>query len=48
MLMYPSHTYRQGSRHRLFKDVDDHVIDADRVLTLRVVLPGDNQEDLFA
>lgn len=48
MLMYPSHTYRQGSRHRLFKDVDDHVIDADRVLTLRVVLPGDNQEDFFA
>ncbi len=48
MLMYPNHTYRQGSRHRTFKDIDDHIIDADRVLTLRVVLPGDNQEDLFA
>jgi hypothetical protein len=48
MLMYPNHTYRQGSRHRTFKGVDDHVIDADRVLTLRCVLPGDNEEDLFA
>jgi hypothetical protein len=48
MLMYPNHTYRQGQRHRLYKDIDDHVIDADRVLTLRIVLPGDEQEDLFA
>lgn len=48
VLMYPNHTYRQGSRHRIYKDVDDHVIDADRVLTLRVVLPGDNIDDLFA
>jgi len=48
MLMYPNHTYHQGSRHRTFKAIDDHVIDADRVLTLRCVLPGDNQEDLFA
>ena len=48
VLMYPSHTYRNGQTRRLFKDVDDHIIDADRVLTLRVVLPGENQEDLFA
>ena len=48
MLMYPNHTYRQGTRHRLYKDVDDHVIDADRVLTMRVVLPGDSIDDLFA
>lgn len=48
VLMYPSHTYRNGTTRRLFKDIDDHVIDADRVLTLRVVLPGENQEDLFA
>lgn len=48
ILYYPSHTYRNGQTRRIFKDVDDHAIDADRVLTLRVVLPGDNQEDLFA
>lgn len=48
MLMYPNHTYSQGSRHRTFKGIDDHVIDADRALTLRIVLPGDTQEDLFA
>lgn len=48
VLMYPSHTYRNGQTRRLFKDIDDHIIDADRVLTLRVVLPGENQEDLFA
>jgi hypothetical protein len=48
VLMYPNHTYRQGTRHRIFKDIDDHVIDADRVLTLRVVLPGDSVDDLFA
>ncbi|MGE0156717.1 MAG: hypothetical protein AB7T17_06780 [Geobacter sp.] len=48
VLFYPNHTYRNSSNRRIYKDVDDHVIDADRVLTLRVVLPGDNQEDLFA
>lgn len=48
VLYYPNHTYRNSSNRRIYKDVDDHVIDADRVLTLRVVLPGDNQEDLFA
>jgi hypothetical protein len=47
MLMYPNHTYRNGSRHRIFKDLDDHVIDADRVLTLRCVLPGEGMEDIF-
>ncbi len=48
MLYYPNHTFRNGATRRIFKDIDDHVIDADRVLTLRVVLPGENQEDLFA
>ena len=28
--------------------MNDHIIDADRVLTLRIVLPGETQEDLFA
>ncbi len=48
ILYYPSHTYRNGQTRRIFKDIDDHAIDADRVLTLRVVLPGTNQEDIFA
>lgn len=48
MLYYPSHTYRNGQTRRIYKDIDDHAIDADRVLTLRVVLPGDNVEDMFA
>jgi hypothetical protein len=48
MLYYPSHTYRNGQSRRIYKDIDDHAIDADRVLTLRVVLPGETAEDLFA
>jgi hypothetical protein len=48
ILYYPSHTYRNGQNRRIYKDIDDHVIDADRVLTLRIVLPGEIQEDLFA
>ena len=48
VLMYPNHTFRNSSTRRIFKDKDDHVIDADRVLTLRVVLPGDGDADLFA
>lgn len=47
MLYYPNHTYRQGDRHRIYKKTDDHLIDADRVLTLRVILPGDGGEDIF-
>lgn len=35
MLYYPNHTYRKGTHHFIFKDVDDHIIDADRVLTLQ-------------
>jgi hypothetical protein len=48
MLYYPNHTYREGTRHRIFKKEDDHLIDADRVLTLRIILPGDGTEDIFA
>ncbi len=40
MLMYPNHTYRMGSGgRRIYKGTDDHVIDADRVLTLRAIIP---------
>lgn len=48
MLFYPNHTWRQGQNRKIYKDVDDHVIDADRCLTLRVVLPGEGAEDEFA
>jgi hypothetical protein len=47
ILFYPNHTYREGQNHRIFKKEDDHVIDADRALTLRIILPGEGLEDLF-
>ena len=47
-LYYPNHTYRDGQTHRIYKKEDDHVIDADRTLTLRVILPGDGMEDIFS
>lgn len=48
ILYYPNHSYREGEKHRIYKKEDDHVIDADRALTLRVVLPGEGSEDAFA
>ena len=48
MLFYPNHTWRKGQDRRIYKDVDDHVIDADRCLTLRAVMPGEGAEDQFA
>ncbi len=48
ILMYPNHTYREGDKHRIYKKEDDHVIDADRAVTLRVILPGAEREDEFA
>ncbi|MFA5352925.1 MAG: hypothetical protein WC291_01735 [Thermodesulfovibrionales bacterium] len=48
ILYYPNHTYREGERHRIYKKEDDHLIDADRALTLRIILPGEGQEDYFA
>jgi hypothetical protein len=48
ILFYPNHTYREGDRHRIYKKEDDHVIDADRVLTLRIILPGEGLSDDFA
>lgn len=47
-MFYPNHTYREGSHHRIFRKEDDHTIDADRVLTLRAVLPGEGMEEVFA
>ncbi|MDP2167970.1 MAG: hypothetical protein Q8J64_06540 [Thermodesulfovibrionales bacterium] len=48
ILFYPNHTYREGEKHRIYRKDDDHVIDADRVLTLRVILPGEGAADYFA
>ena len=47
VLYYPNHTSRVGSNNRrIFKKEDDHIIDAGRCATLRVVL--DQGEDIFA
>ena len=53
MLFYPNHTYRvskDSSREgiRIFRKEDDHLIDADRVLTLRIILPCEGLEDEFS
>lgn len=45
---FTSYTYRQGSKHRIFKTTDDHLIDAETVCTLKLVIPDDITEDLFA
>jgi hypothetical protein len=44
---FPNHTVRNGQTHRLYKDVDDHLIDAIRTEQLAGVL-GFEQEDEFA
>lgn len=45
---FPSHTYREGPKHRIFSKENDHLIDAERVCTLKVVIPDNVCEDLFA
>lgn len=45
---FPSHTYREGPKHRIFSKDNDHLIDAERVCTLKVVIPDNACEDLFA
>jgi len=44
---YPNHTCRQGSKHRIYKKEDDHLIDADRVQVLAHLL-YEPVEDLFS
>lgn len=48
MLDYPNHTYTEGKYHRVYRKGGDHIIDADRFLMLRIVLPGEGLEDIFA
>jgi hypothetical protein len=45
---YPNHTYREGERHKIYRKVDDHIIDADRATILRVVLPSAVKKEFFA
>lgn len=45
---FPSHTSREGSRHRIFSKENDHIIDAERVCTLKIVIPDNAADDLFA
>lgn len=47
ILYYTNHTVRAGSRHRIYKKEDDHLLDADRVQILAKVM-GNTVEDLFA
>lgn len=44
---FTSYTYRQGSRHRIFKTTDDHLIDAEIVCTLKQVIPDEGTEDFI-
>jgi len=46
-LFYPNHTCRNGGKHRIYKKIDDHLIDADRVQELAQLLYNP-EEDLFA
>ncbi len=46
-LFYPNHTYTEGKYHRVYRKGVDHIIDADRFLMLRIVLPGEGLEDIF-
>jgi len=45
---FTSYTYRQGPRHRIFRTVDDHLIDAETVCTLNQVIPDDTADDFFS
>jgi len=47
ILYYTNHTVRMGSRHRIFKKEDDHLLDADRAQTLANIMAA-TVEDLFA
>lgn len=45
---FPSHTYREGPRYRIFSKGNDHLIDAERVCTLKMIVPDNAGEDLFS
>lgn len=47
VLFYPNHTVKQGTLHRIYKKEDDHIIDAGRSCTMRIVLE-EVSEDIFA
>jgi len=45
---FPSHTYREGSRHIIYSKGNDHIIDAERVATMAQVIPFETAPDLFS
>ncbi|MFQ5736893.1 MAG: hypothetical protein ACE5GY_08540 [Thermodesulfobacteriota bacterium] len=45
---FPSHTYREGPKHRVFSKGNDHIIDAERVCTLKMVVPDQVADDFFS
>jgi len=47
IFFYPNHTSRHGERHRIFKERDDHLIDADRLQKLAQIMAMEG-EDIFA
>ena len=47
ILYYPNHTCSNKGKHRIYKKVDDHLIDAERAGQLAKIL-GNVHEDIFA
>lgn len=45
---FPSQTYKEAARHIVYSKGNDHVIDAERVCTLKMIIPDVMSEDLFA
>lgn len=45
---FASHTAREGSRHVIYSKGNDHIIDAERVLTLKMMLPDNTCVDIFS
>ncbi len=45
---FPSHTWRQGTRNRIFRKDQDHLIDAERALECSLAAAIDVEQDYFA
>lgn len=45
---FPSHTWRQGTRNRIFRKDQDHLIDAERALECALAAAIDVEQDYFA
>lgn len=47
MLYYPNHTCSNKGKHRIYKKIDDHLIDAERVEKLAKIFSDSAREDIF-